>query len=280
MFSIGSVTQSSLSIATGVLVYVNQAAERHLGLSREQMLGKVYWDLFPETGEPTVREQYEQAVARMTPVELETISPVTKRIVKQRLHPSASGLTISFRDLSDERQTAQRAERAMSLLVDAGEELSLSLERDEIVRRLTSLVVPNVADVCIVDLLVGETPDPGGGQAPGRAHCPGLHAGRDRTGHSDRGVRAAELSRRRTPRGWRRLGVRSAAAGSPPGPGKTDGGALVADHRRGPAFRGGRPSDDRSLGRSGGPGAGERASLRAGRQRQASPGRDDEHGLA
>ncbi len=93
----------------------------------------------------------------MTPVELETISPVTKRIVKQRLHPSASGLTIILRDSSDERQTAERAQRAMSLLADAGEELSLSLERDEIIRRLTSLVVPNVADVCIVDLLLGET---------------------------------------------------------------------------------------------------------------------------
>jgi PAS domain S-box-containing protein len=139
------------------LVYVNQAAERHLGLSQAQMLGKVYWDLFPDTGEPSVRGQYEQAVARETPIELETMSPVTKRIVKQTLHPSASGLTISFRDLSEERHTAQRAERAMSLLVDAGEELSLSLERNEIVRRLTSLVVPNVADVCIVDLLVGET---------------------------------------------------------------------------------------------------------------------------
>ena len=139
------------------LVYVNEAAERHFGVPRDQMLAKVCWDLFPELAEPSVREQYEQAVAQMTPVELETSSPSTKRMVKQRLHPSAWGLTISFRDLSNERQTAQRAERAMSLLADAGEELSLSLERDEIIRRLTSLVVPNVADVCVVDLMAGES---------------------------------------------------------------------------------------------------------------------------
>jgi PAS domain S-box-containing protein len=139
------------------LVYANQQAERYLGVPRGQLLGRVYWELFPEAGESAVREQYESAVARMTPVELETSSPVTKRTVKQRLRPSASGLTIYFRDLSDERQTAQRAERAMSLLADAGEELSLSLERDEIIRKLASLVVPNVADVCIVDLLVGES---------------------------------------------------------------------------------------------------------------------------
>ncbi len=120
------------------------------------MLGKICWDLFPGIAESPVAEQYKQALAGMTPVEFEGISPVTKRIVRQRLYPSGAGLTIYFRDVSDERQTAERAERAMSLLADAGEELSLSLERDEIVRRLTSLVVPNVADVCIVDLMVGD----------------------------------------------------------------------------------------------------------------------------
>ena len=139
------------------LVYVNQAAEKHFGVPRDQMLGKVCWDLFPETAGSAIHEQYKQALAEMTPVEFEAISPITKRAVKQRLYPSGSGLTIYFRDVSAERRTAERAERAMCLLADAGEELSLSLERDEIVRRLTSLVVPRVADVCIVDLLVGES---------------------------------------------------------------------------------------------------------------------------
>ena len=138
------------------LVYINQAAEKHFGVPRDQMLGKICWDLFPETAESAIGERYKQALAGMTPVEFEAISPVTKRVVSQRLYPSGSGLTIYFRDVSAERRTAERAERAMSLLADAGEELSLSLERDEIVRRLTSLVVPRVADVCIVDLLVGE----------------------------------------------------------------------------------------------------------------------------
>ena len=138
-------------------VYINQAAEKHFGVPRDQMLGKTCWDLFPETATSSVGERYKQALAGMTPVEFEAISPVTKRTISQRLYPSGAGLTIYFRDVSDERRTAERAERAMSLLADAGEELSLSLERDEIVRRLTSLVVPRVADVCLVDLLVGES---------------------------------------------------------------------------------------------------------------------------
>jgi PAS domain S-box-containing protein len=257
-------------------VYVNQAAEKHFGVAREQTLGKVCWDLFRETV-GSVGEPYRQAAAGSTPVELEMVSPVTKRTVAQRIYPSASGLTVYFRDVSDERQTAdalresearyrslyehsldgvlltaptgetlaanpaacrilqrteeelcqvgragvcdptdrrlaslierrdrsgrargeidmirkdgtkvsvelssavftdrhgqtrtslsirdlterKRAERAMSLLADAGEELSLSLEREEIIRRLTSLAVPSIADVCIVDLLAGGSP--------------------------------------------------------------------------------------------------------------------------
>jgi PAS domain S-box-containing protein len=138
------------------LVYINQAGERHFGLPREQLLGKIFWELFPEPVESAIRQRYEQALAGMTPVEFEAISLVTKRTVNQRLYPSASGVTIYLRDVSDERRTAERAERAMSLIADAGEELSLSLERDEIIRRLTSLVVPRIADVCIVDLLAAE----------------------------------------------------------------------------------------------------------------------------
>ncbi len=48
------------------------------------------------------------------------------------------------------------AEPAARLLADAGAELSRSLERDEILRRLTALVVPRVADVCLVDVRAGD----------------------------------------------------------------------------------------------------------------------------
>ncbi len=139
------------------LVYINQAAEKHFGVSRDQMLGKICWELFPDSAESSIAERYREALAGMTPVEFEALSPITKRTISQRVYPSGAGLTIYFRDVSVERRTAERAERAMSLIADAGEELSLSLERDEIIRRLTSLVVPRIADVCIVDLQAGDS---------------------------------------------------------------------------------------------------------------------------
>jgi PAS domain S-box-containing protein len=60
--------------------------------------------------------------------------------------------SVSIHDLSERK----RAERTIDLIADAGSELSLSLERDEILRKLTSLIVPSIADACVVDLLDGD----------------------------------------------------------------------------------------------------------------------------
>ena len=167
----------------------------------------------------------------------------------------------------------------MSLLADAGEELSLSLERDEIIRRLTSLVVPNVADVCIVDLLVGERLTRAAvkhqEELIARAF---MQVGTGRVMQTA----ASELLRSVADEadGLAALGVRSAMRVPLLVRGKPTGVLSLLITGEGRRFVADDLPDDRGLGRSGGPGAGERASLRAGRQRQASPGRDVEHGLA
>ena len=255
--------------------YINRAAEQYFGAPRDQMLGKVAWDLFPEGVGPTVAQEYLRAVAGTTPVEFEVLSPIKNNWVAHRIYPSGSGATIYFRDVSAERGAAEvlreseqrfrslydhcldgvllttpegdvlaanpgarrilqrseeelcrlgrtavvdvddprlaplleqrqregwargeinmirgdgtkvpvaissalftdrhgqprtsmsiidlterkRSEQALKLITDASAALSQSLERDEILRRLTSLIVPRVADVCIVDLWDGE----------------------------------------------------------------------------------------------------------------------------
>ncbi|HEX3903131.1 MAG TPA: ATP-binding protein [Polyangia bacterium] len=158
--------------------YINRAAEQYFGAPRDQLLGKVAWDLFPEGVGPTVAQEYLRAVAGTAPVEFEVLSPVKNNWVAHRIYPSGSGATIYFRDVSAERGTSsdgsklpvavssalsivdlserKRSEQAMKLLADGSAELSQSLERDEILRRVTSLIVPRVADVCIVELWDGE----------------------------------------------------------------------------------------------------------------------------
>jgi PAS domain S-box-containing protein len=59
--------------------------------------------------------------------------------------------SISLVDLTERK----RAELATRLIADAGASVSLSLERPEILRALSSLIVPAFADVCVVDLEEG-----------------------------------------------------------------------------------------------------------------------------
>jgi PAS domain S-box-containing protein len=56
--------------------------------------------------------------------------------------------SISLVDLTERK----RAELATKLIADAGTRVSLSLERPEILRGLTSVIVPAFADSCVVDL--------------------------------------------------------------------------------------------------------------------------------
>ena len=87
--------------------YINRAAEQYFGTPRDQMLGKVAWDLFPEGVGPTVAQEYLRAVAGTTPVEFEVLSPIKNNWVAHRIYPSGSGATIYFRDVSAERGAAE-----------------------------------------------------------------------------------------------------------------------------------------------------------------------------
>jgi PAS domain S-box-containing protein len=257
-------------------VHVNAAAERFLGMTRAQMLGKVVWELFPGSKETPAGKLVMRAAAGTVPVEIESRSRLGNRPVLQTVYPSASGVTVYFRDLSEQELAAdalreseekyrslvdhsllavllttpsgetlaanpaacrmlqrteeelcrlgregiadpedsrwaefleernrdgfarrevtllrkdgakvpveassvvftdrhgqlrtslslvdlterKRAERATRLITDATAAVSASLERPEILRMLTSLVVPRLADVCVIDI------DEGGG---------------------------------------------------------------------------------------------------------------------
>jgi PAS domain S-box-containing protein len=256
------------------IIYLNRVAAGYLGRPAGEMVGRIFWEVFPEAVESEMAAAYRGAAAGTTPLELEAVSSITGRLIAQRIYPTASGLTVYFRDITADRQAAEtlregedryrslfdhcltgillttptgetlaanptacrmlqrteeeicglgrdivapgdpglrsfleqrdrlgagraelnmlrgdgttvpvevssaiftdrngqlrtslsmrdltdgkRAEQAVKLIVDAGAELSQSLERGEILRRLTALLVPRVADVCLVDLHDGE----------------------------------------------------------------------------------------------------------------------------
>jgi PAS domain S-box-containing protein len=87
-------------------VYLNRAAELHIGMPREQLLGRTIPELFPEYVGSDVERQWLQAAAGTTPVEIELPSAIRKRWVRQTIYPSLLGVTIYFRDVTEQRGVA------------------------------------------------------------------------------------------------------------------------------------------------------------------------------
>jgi PAS domain S-box-containing protein len=104
-------------------VHVNAAAERFFGMPREKMLGKVVWELFPGSQETPAAKLLLRAAAGKVPVEMELRSLLGNRPVVQRVYPSASGVTVYFRDVSEKQlavDAVRESEEKYRSLVDHG----------------------------------------------------------------------------------------------------------------------------------------------------------------
>ena len=137
--------------------YVNSEAERLLGLHRDALLGREVWEAFPATVGSDFEAHYRDAVATGRPVSFEAQYPAPLDGWYELLAwPGPDGLSVYFRDITARRQAQreaeQEAERA-ALMARVTTELTETLQGDEAVARLAPLLVPGLADWCIVTLV-------------------------------------------------------------------------------------------------------------------------------
>ena len=85
-------------------VFVNSAAERVLGRQRRELLGQNMWDAFPEGRLTTAYLEYHRAFAEGQPRVFELFYPPIERWLEVSAHPSAEGLAIYFRDVTERHQ--------------------------------------------------------------------------------------------------------------------------------------------------------------------------------
>lgn len=87
--------------------YVNRSAEAHLrtfmSVSVEDLLGKNLWEAFPGLVGSPVEENYLRAAAGTEVLEFELCSAVSGRWLAYRATPSPEGLTVFFRDITEQR---------------------------------------------------------------------------------------------------------------------------------------------------------------------------------
>ena len=86
------------------ITHMNRSAEAYLKRPREQLIGRVVWDTFPSAIGTVGETLLKKAAASAGPVEFELLSPVMHRWVRFRAFPSPEGLTVYFRDITEEKQ--------------------------------------------------------------------------------------------------------------------------------------------------------------------------------
>ena len=88
--------------------YVNESAERMLGMQREYLLGRPAPEIYPEAAPIEVHAAFRRAMETGEPVTFETYWPPQDTWYAIRAFPGAHGLSVYFRDLGDQRRMEEQ----------------------------------------------------------------------------------------------------------------------------------------------------------------------------
>jgi serine phosphatase RsbU (regulator of sigma subunit)/PAS domain-containing protein len=137
--------------------HVNAEAERLLGRDRDELLGQELWTAFPGTVGSAFEQNYRTAVRTGTPVQFDAHYPAPlDGWYELRAWPSPEGLSVYFLEVTERRRVQDRAERGaqrLALLAQVSAELAGALDAHTATAHLPRLVVPALADWCIVTVV-------------------------------------------------------------------------------------------------------------------------------
>ena len=103
-------------------VFVNEAMLRLTQKSRDELLGQVIWELFPQLQGSPLEERYRQAMELGKPSVFEHRSVVTGDWFEVRVYPTSVGVSAYYREINERKRAEAERERLLettSLLLEA-----------------------------------------------------------------------------------------------------------------------------------------------------------------
>jgi len=89
------------------VTFVNEKGARDLGQTRQSMLGRVLWEIFPEAVGSEFENAYRQAMNERVATTAESYYLPLKAWFEARAYPSEDGISVFFRDVTDRKTVEQ-----------------------------------------------------------------------------------------------------------------------------------------------------------------------------
>ncbi|AGB32421.1 PAS sensor protein [Natrinema pellirubrum DSM 15624] len=91
--------------------HVNDRAAELLGRSRDELLGRNIWEVFPSGTRSDLADRYREAMATQEPVSWERYSESLEVWMEIQAYPSETGLSVYFRDVSERKRRERQLEQ-------------------------------------------------------------------------------------------------------------------------------------------------------------------------
>lgn len=111
---------------SGTVIYWNNKAERFLGKTKEEIIGQNLWEVFKEAEESIFFKNYRKAIAENETKHFEAYSGVLGGWFEVSAYPSANGLSVYFKDITERKNTEMKLMELHNDLEKHAKELYIS----------------------------------------------------------------------------------------------------------------------------------------------------------